>query len=62
MNQVKDDEIRQHVRNRYKQIAVENSSDTSCCSPNPQQLAAAIPQMKYHQNWDTQIKNCRPFR
>ncbi|GIO37381.1 arsenite S-adenosylmethyltransferase [Paenibacillus antibioticophila] len=33
MNQVKDDEIRQHVRNRYKQIAVENSSDTSCCSP-----------------------------
>lgn len=33
MNQVKDDEVRQHVRNRYKQIVVESASDSSCCSP-----------------------------
>lgn len=34
MNQVKNDEIRQHVRTRYKQIAVENNVEASCCTPS----------------------------
>jgi len=34
MNQVQNDEIRQHVRNRYKQIALQDVSSTGCCSPN----------------------------
>lgn len=33
MSQVKNDEIRQHVRNRYKQIVVGSSTDLNCCSP-----------------------------
>ncbi|MBW7453436.1 arsenite methyltransferase [Paenibacillus sepulcri] len=35
MNQVQNDEIRQHVRSRYKQIALynENESDAGCCAP-----------------------------
>ncbi|MEF2967150.1 arsenite methyltransferase [Paenibacillus sp. M1] len=35
MSQMKNDEVRQHVRNRYKQIVVESGSDSSCCSPSP---------------------------
>jgi arsenite methyltransferase len=34
MNQVQNDEIRQHVRNRYKEIALQNSSAGSCCGPS----------------------------
>ncbi|MFC5700162.1 arsenite methyltransferase [Cohnella faecalis] len=33
MNQVQYDEVRQHVRNRYKQIVVESKPSTSCCTP-----------------------------
>lgn len=33
MNQVQSDEVRQIVRNRYKQIAVESSPSASCCTP-----------------------------
>ncbi|WP_040949007.1 arsenite methyltransferase [Gorillibacterium massiliense] len=33
MSQVQNDEVRQHVRNRYKQIAVE-SGNASCCTPS----------------------------
>ena len=32
MNQFQNDEVRQHVRNRYKQIAVQENLDDSCCS------------------------------
>ncbi|MCY9656482.1 arsenite methyltransferase [Paenibacillus chondroitinus] len=32
MSQVQNDEVRQHVRNRYKQIAVESNPNASCCS------------------------------
>jgi arsenite methyltransferase len=31
MSQVQNDEVRQHVRNRYKQIAIESISNASCC-------------------------------
>jgi len=34
LNQVQYDEVRQHVRNRYKQIAIQDVSNTSCCSPS----------------------------
>lgn len=34
MNHVQQDEVRQHVRNRYKQIAIERSPGASCCSPS----------------------------
>ncbi len=34
MNQVQNDEVRQHVRNRYKQIAIQDVSNASCCSPS----------------------------
>ncbi|WP_027084613.1 arsenite methyltransferase [Cohnella panacarvi] len=34
MNQVKHDEIRQHVRNRYKQIAMQGASEEGCCGPS----------------------------
>lgn len=33
MEHVNHDEIRQHVRNRYKQIAVQESGTSGCCSP-----------------------------
>jgi arsenite methyltransferase len=33
MNQVQNDEVRQHVRNRYKQIALQNGSEPGCCGP-----------------------------
>lgn len=32
MSQVHNDEVRQHVRNRYKQIAIESIPSASCCS------------------------------
>jgi arsenite methyltransferase len=32
MSQVQNDEVRQHVRNRYKQIAIESIPSASCCS------------------------------
>jgi arsenite methyltransferase len=32
--QVEHDQVRQHVRNRYKQIAVSNDSAGSCCTPS----------------------------
>jgi arsenite methyltransferase len=32
MSQVQNDEVRQHVRNRYKQIAIESNPSASCCS------------------------------
>ncbi|NOU67812.1 arsenite methyltransferase [Paenibacillus sp. LMG 31461] len=32
MSQVQNDEVRQHVRNRYKQIAIESIPNASCCS------------------------------
>ncbi|CAM4449041.1 arsenite methyltransferase [Paenibacillus phoenicis] len=31
MSQVKNDDVRQHVRNRYKQIAIQSNSNASCC-------------------------------
>jgi len=34
LNQVQNDEVRRHVRNRYKQIAIQDVSNASCCSPN----------------------------
>ncbi|RED55093.1 arsenite methyltransferase [Cohnella lupini] len=34
MSQVQNDEVRQHVRNRYKQIAISSNSDESCCTPS----------------------------
>ena len=34
LNQVQNDEVRQHVRNRYKQIAIQDVSNASCCSPS----------------------------
>lgn len=34
MNQVNQDEIRQNVRSRYKEIAVNSGTVQSCCSPN----------------------------
>ncbi|MBB6732079.1 arsenite methyltransferase [Cohnella zeiphila] len=34
MNQVQNDEVRQHVRSRYKQIAVSSSANSSCCTPS----------------------------
>ncbi|MFD2330135.1 arsenite methyltransferase [Cohnella sp. GCM10020058] len=34
MSQVQNDEVREHVRNRYKQIAIHSNSDSSCCSPS----------------------------
>jgi len=33
MNQVQNDEVRQYVRNRYKEIAIQDTSAGSCCSP-----------------------------
>ncbi|WP_256758276.1 arsenite methyltransferase [Cohnella sp. WQ 127256] len=33
MNEVENDEIRQHVRNRYKKIALQDTSSDSCCEP-----------------------------
>jgi arsenite methyltransferase len=33
MNEVVGDEVRQHVRNRYKQIALLDAAEGSCCSP-----------------------------
>lgn len=33
MNQVQNDEVRQYVRNRYKEIAIQDVSAGSCCSP-----------------------------
>ncbi|MBB6669434.1 arsenite methyltransferase [Cohnella nanjingensis] len=35
MSQVQNDEVRQHVRNRYKQIALQSTAIASCCSPSP---------------------------
>ncbi|CAN7615056.1 arsenite methyltransferase [Paenibacillus sp. LjRoot56] len=32
MSQVQNDEVRQHVRNRYKQIAIESIPSSACCS------------------------------
>ncbi|KRE96462.1 arsenite S-adenosylmethyltransferase [Paenibacillus sp. Soil766] len=32
MSQVQNEEVRQHVRNRYKQIAIESIPSASCCS------------------------------
>jgi len=32
MSQVQNDDIRQHVRTRYKQIAIEGNSNKGCCS------------------------------
>lgn len=32
MSQVQNDEVRQYVRNRYKEIAIENIPSASCCS------------------------------
>lgn len=32
MSQVQNDEVRQHVRNRYKQIAIDSIPSASCCS------------------------------
>jgi arsenite methyltransferase len=34
MNQVKNDEVRQHVRNRYKGIALQDSPAENCCAPS----------------------------
>ena len=34
MNQVQNDQVRQHVRNRYKQIALQESSAAGCCEPS----------------------------
>ena len=34
MNQVQNDEVRQHVRNRYKQIAIQSVANESCCTPS----------------------------
>lgn len=34
MSQVQNDEVRQHVRNRYKQIALLDNVSANCCSPN----------------------------
>jgi arsenite methyltransferase len=34
MSQTRDDEVRQHVRNRYKQIVLESASTSSCCTPS----------------------------
>ncbi|MCC3373074.1 arsenite methyltransferase [Cohnella sp. REN36] len=34
MSQVQNDEVRQHVRNRYKQIAIQSTAAASCCSPS----------------------------
>lgn len=34
MNQVNDDVIRQHVRTRYSQIALQGASEGSCCGPS----------------------------
>jgi arsenite methyltransferase len=33
MSQVQNDQVRQHVRNRYKEIAIQDKAGTSCCSP-----------------------------
>jgi arsenite methyltransferase len=33
MNEVLGDQVRQHVRNRYKQIALMDAAEASCCSP-----------------------------
>lgn len=33
MNQVSDDQIRQNVRSRYKEIALQPIEDSSCCAP-----------------------------
>ncbi|RUS46970.1 arsenite methyltransferase [Cohnella sp. AR92] len=35
MSQVQNDEVRNHVRSRYKQIAIESAPTSSCCSPHP---------------------------
>ncbi|NBD23072.1 arsenite methyltransferase [Paenibacillus glycinis] len=34
MSQVQSDQVRQHVRNRYKEIAIQDTSNSSCCSPS----------------------------
>ncbi|OXS57382.1 arsenite S-adenosylmethyltransferase [Cohnella sp. CIP 111063] len=34
MHQVQNDEVRQHVRDRYKQIAIQDVSNAGCCSPS----------------------------
>ncbi|SFJ32771.1 Ubiquinone/menaquinone biosynthesis C-methylase UbiE [Paenibacillus sp. UNC496MF] len=34
MSQVQNDQVRQHVRNRYKEIAIQDSNGSSCCSPS----------------------------
>lgn len=34
MSQVQNDEVREHVRNRYKQIAIQSNSNSNCCSPS----------------------------
>ncbi|GGD61078.1 arsenite methyltransferase [Paenibacillus nasutitermitis] len=33
MSHVQNDQVRQHVRNRYKEIAIQDNANTSCCSP-----------------------------
>ena len=33
MNQVQNDQVRQQVRNRYKEIAIQDIQGSSCCSP-----------------------------
>ncbi|WP_028609136.1 arsenite methyltransferase [Paenibacillus harenae] len=33
MSQVQNDQVRQHVRNRYKEIAIQDNKSTSGCSP-----------------------------
>jgi len=36
MSQVQNDQVRQHVRNRYKKIVIDSKPSTSCCSSSPQ--------------------------